>query len=88
MKKIFAIVSIVALMSISTATLYAQDAAPVAAAAEQAVAVAPEATATADAAEVGGEPMHQVLKQKFMEGGVMWMSPILLCLILGLAIII
>ena len=29
---------------------------------------------------------HQVLKQKFMEGGVGWMTPILLCLILGLAI--
>ncbi|MEG1464610.1 MAG: MotA/TolQ/ExbB proton channel family protein [Mucinivorans sp.] len=90
MKKIFAIVSIVALMSISTATLYAQDAAAPAAATTEAAAVAPEATATADAAtpEVGGEPMHQTLKQKFMEGGVMWMSPILLCLILGLAIII
>ncbi|HHW59667.1 MAG: MotA/TolQ/ExbB proton channel family protein [Bacteroidales bacterium] len=29
---------------------------------------------------------HQVLKQKFIEGGVGWMTPILLCLILGLAI--
>lgn len=32
--------------------------------------------------------MHQALKQKFIEGGVGWMSPILLCLILGLAIVI
>lgn len=80
MKKIFAIVSIVALLSISTATTYAQDAAAAAPATEQAVAPAAD--------EMGGQPMHQALKQKFMEGGVMWMSPILLCLILGLAIII
>ncbi len=32
--------------------------------------------------------MHQALKQKFIEGGVGWMSPILLCLVLGLAIAI
>lgn len=75
--------SIVALLSISTVNLYAQDA------------PAPQPTeqpagnnAPADEVVLGGEPMHQVLKQKFMEGGVMWMSPILLCLILGLAIII
>lgn len=80
MKKIFAIVSIVALLSISTATTYAQDAAAVPAATEQ--------TVDASSENMGGQPMHQALKQKFMEGGVMWMSPILLCLILGLAIII
>lgn len=79
MKKLFALVSIVALLSISTATVYAQDAAP-AAQTEQAAPAASE--------DLGGTPMHQALKQKFMEGGVMWMSPILLCLILGLAIII
>lgn len=83
MKKIFAIVSIVALLSFSTANLYAQPAADSTAATEQ---VADQAAAPAE--ELGGQPMHQVLKQKFMEGGVMWMSPILLCLILGLAIII
>jgi len=31
---------------------------------------------------------HQQLKQKFIEGGVVWMTPILLCFILGLAIVI
>lgn len=50
------------------------------------VAMAQDAAAVAS--ELGGEPMHQVLKTKFMEGGVGWMSPILLCLILGLAIVI
>lgn len=31
---------------------------------------------------------HQVLKTKFIEGGPPWMTPILLCLILGLALVI
>ncbi len=48
-----------------------------------------QAQEVAEATEqLGGEPMHQVLKQKFMEGGVEWMSPLLLCLVLGLAIVI
>lgn len=38
----------------------------------------------------GGETksFHQVLKQKFIEGGAGWMAPILVCLILGLALAI
>lgn len=31
---------------------------------------------------------HQVLKQKFIEGGALWMFPILLCLIIGLGLVI
>lgn len=31
---------------------------------------------------------HQVLKDKFIEGGAGWMAPILICLILGLALVI
>jgi biopolymer transport protein ExbB len=31
---------------------------------------------------------HQVLKEKFIEGGAGWMSPILICLILGLGLAI
>lgn len=48
---------------------------------------AQDAAAVAEEA-LGGTPMHEVLKQKFIEGGVEWMSPLLLCLILGLAIVI
>lgn len=77
MKKILAIVSVLCLLSFSSAIAMAQDAAPAA------TTVVDDATA-----DLGGEPMHQVLKTKFMEGGVGWMSPILLCLILGLAIVI
>ncbi|MDO4461445.1 MAG: MotA/TolQ/ExbB proton channel family protein, partial [Bacteroidia bacterium] len=38
-----------------------------------------------EAAEVS---MHQVLKEKFVEGGVGWMLPVLACIVLGLAIAI
>ena len=31
---------------------------------------------------------HQVLKEKYIEGGAGWMTPILLCLIIGLALVI
>ena len=34
------------------------------------------------------QPMHQALKQKFIEGGAEFMATILLCLIFGLAIAI
>ena len=95
MKKLLTIVSMVGLLTFGTANLYAQDAAAdTAAAAQTEQTVAPAAaTTTTDVAavaeeELGGQPMHQALKQKFIEGGVGWMSPILLCLILGLAIVI
>lgn len=39
-------------------------------------------------ADAASTPVHQVLKQKFLEGGILWMSPILLCLIVGLAVVI
>ncbi len=36
----------------------------------------------------GTKTFHQVLKEKFIEGGAGWMTPILLCLIIGLALVI
>lgn len=89
MKKLLTIVSMVGLLTFGTVNLYAQDAAAPAQTEQTAVASAEEAVADAVAGEdLGGQPMHQALKQKFIEGGVEWMSPILLCLILGLAIVI
>ena len=38
--------------------------------------------------ELAGETMHQVLMQKFLEGGWGWMMPVLVCLVIGLAIAI
>ena len=78
MKKLLTIVSLVSLLSFGTVNLYAQDA--TAAQTEQAASDAND--------DLGGTPMHQALKQKFIEGGVEWMSPILLCLVIGLAIVI
>lgn len=48
-------------------------------------AAAPVENAEAPAAEKSG---HRVLVEKFIEGDPVWMAPVLLCLILGLAIAI
>ncbi len=37
---------------------------------------------------LAGDSMHQVLMQKFLEGGWEWMLPVLLCLVIGLAVAI
>ena len=85
MKKLFLILSVAGLLSLGTVSAYAQDDAAIAAT-EQMV---DEAVATQDAeTAVEGEPLHQVIKQKFLEGGAGWMAPILLCLVMGLAIVI
>ncbi len=84
MKKLFLILSVAGFLSLGTVNVYAQD--QDAAATEQ---VAQDEAATVNPeTDVEGKPMHQVLKQKFLEGGAGWMAPILLCLILGLAIVI
>lgn len=96
MKKLLTIVSMAGLLTFGTANLYAQEADSTNAAqteqtTDQAAAVeatTTDAVAAEEGEDLGGQPMHQALKQKFIEGGVGWMSPILLCLILGLAIVI
>lgn len=88
MKKLFLILSVVGAMSLSTVNVFAQEAE---AAAEQTEVVAEEAPAAADLTaetEVEGEPLHQVIKQKFLEGGAGWMAPLLVFLVLGLAVAI
>ena len=42
----------------------------------------------AAAVNEGEDSIHYVFKQKFIEGDVIWMSPVLLCLIFGLGVII
>ena len=44
--------------------------------------------AAAAETELAGETMHQVLMQKFLEGGWGWMLPVLVCLVIGLAVAI
>ena len=45
-------------------------------------AFAQEAAVNAET-DLAGETMHQVLMQKFLEGGWAWMLPILVCLVIG-----
>jgi len=87
------ILSVVGVMSLATANVFAQE--PAAAAATEQVAAADtaavaetEAPAINPETEIQGQPFHEIIKQKFIEGGVLWMAPILIFLIIGLAIAI
>lgn len=55
--------------------------------AEEAEEVAEEAAEEAVEAPKN-QSVHYVIKQKFIEGGWEWMSPVLICLIIGLAIVV
>ena len=89
MKKQLAIFALVGVL-LST-SLFAQDstqAATTDSTQATAVAAAPE-TASADVAVAEEEAsFHQVLKDQFIQGGVLYMWPILICMILGLAVAI
>lgn len=100
MKKLFALLAIAGMFSLgyqaqaqddSTDTTTVEDVADSAAAVVEEVTPEPEAPATFDdVAVTEDEPQsfHQIVKSKFIEGGVEWMTPVLICLILGLAIAI
>lgn len=82
-KKLFALLSISVMLTFGGNNMVmAQDAAPAKAPEKTEVAKTP---ATADAASPG---FHQMMKEKFIQGGVPFMFPILICLIIGLAIVI
>ncbi len=49
---------------------------------------APAEEAPAEEAAAEEQSFHYVIKQKFIEGGWEWMSPVLICLIIGLAIVV
>ena len=99
MKKVIALMSIVGLLTFANFNgVMAQDAAnaeateQVAATTDSAAAEAVEAEAPAE--ETAAAPVddtksfHQVLKEKYIQGGAGWMTPVLLCLIFGMALII
>lgn len=98
MKKLFLILSVAGLLSLGTANVFAQEAeaandeaaaAPATEQVDEAAAEDVAATAAVDPeTDLAGESMHQVLKQKFIEGSWGWMLLPLLCLILGLAVAI
>ena len=97
MKKLFALIAVLGMLFITTSiNVIAQDTASSPAAQTEVTSTdtaqaAPAATdpieQTAAKAEQG-QSMHSALKQKFIEGGPGFMTSILICLILGLAIAI
>jgi biopolymer transport protein ExbB len=89
MKKLLTILAFLGVIAFSTSQSYAQDADTTQAATTEEV--APVEETTTDVAEVSADEeqsFHQAIKDKFIEGGVEFMWPILICLILGLAIAI
>lgn len=89
MKKLFALLAISGILSASTLTfLNAQS--DSAAPAQDTAAKTESVTPAADAAAAPEEEatFHQVVKEKFIAGGPLYMTPILLCMIIGLAICI
>ena len=100
MKKVIALMSIFGLLTFANfngvmaqqpaeaaqpATEQVDEQTPDITVAEAPVAEEPEQVAT-PAEET--KSFHQVLKEKYIQGGAGWMTPVLLCLILGMALII
>lgn len=85
MKKLFAIFALVGVLASST--LFAQaDSSATKTDSAAATTVAAPAADEAAATSAEEQSFHEVLKEKFIEGGVPFMWPILICMILGLAI--
>ncbi len=101
MKKVFALMSIIGLLTFTNLNgVMAQDNAAQAAepateqvdqqAVDSAIAEAPvaEEPETVAAPVEDTKSFHQVLKEKYIQGGAGWMTPVLLCLIFGMALVI
>ena len=101
MKKVIALMSIIGLLTFTNLNgVMAQDNAAQAdqpateqidqQAADSAVAEAPvaEEPETVAAPEEETKSFHQMLKEKYIQGGAGWMTPVLLCLIFGMALVI
>ena len=86
MKKFFMFLAVAGLMTFTANIASAQDEAAAPAATEQVAADEPVTDLFAGSGEE--VPLHQALKTKFIEGGAGFMSLVLICLILGLALAI
>ena len=84
MKKFFMFLAVAGLMTLTASIVSAQDADQAAPAATEQVAN-PQDLFAGSGEEV---PLHQALKTKFIEGGAGFMSLIIICLIIGLALAI
>ncbi|MBO5217301.1 MAG: MotA/TolQ/ExbB proton channel family protein [Alistipes sp.] len=86
MKKIFMSLAVAVMGTVQAFAAEAEEAAaPVADTLQAAAEPVAQAAETVAPVEQG---LHQVLLQKFLEGGWEWMLPVLVCLVLGLAIAI
>lgn len=86
MKKLIALVSLIGVFTLGASNyVAAQDT-------TKTDSVAAVQAQPADEAELAAAPsnqtFHQEMKQRFIEGGVEWMTPVLILLIIGLAIVI
>ena len=92
MKKKFTLIALLGLFLVGTYTVYAQDATDTIATEETvATNVETEQVPAQIEEEIVAEEsasFHQIIKQKFIEGGPGFMGIVLLCLILGLALAI
>lgn len=84
MRKLFALIAVLGMLTIGASKLMAQE--------EEASASAAQTEQTtasiADDDEIESTSMHAAIKQKFIEGGAGFMAAVVLCLIFGLAIAI
>ena len=90
MKKFFMVLAAMTLMVVSANIASAQDEQAAEQAATEQVSEAPAASAEVDPFAAGKSevPLHQALKTKFIEGGAGFMSLVIICLIIGLALCI
>ena len=99
MKKVIALLSIVGLLTFMNLNSVSAQGKNAAAPADTTVAttteevsdsaVAPVEETNVEAEEVAeSKSFHQVLKEKYIQGGAGWMTPVLLCLIFGMALVI
>ena len=88
MKKFFMVLAALSLMVLSANIASAQDDQAAPAAATEQVAAASDSGDIDPFNTKSEEPLHQQLKTKFIEGGAGFMSLIIICLIIGLALAI
>ncbi|MBR1792314.1 MAG: MotA/TolQ/ExbB proton channel family protein [Bacteroidales bacterium] len=89
MKKVIALMSIVGLLTFTNFNGLMAQGEDTEIATEQVVAEEENNEAEATVSEVETtKSFHQVLKEKYIQGGAGWMTPVLLCLILGMALVI
>mgnify|MGYP000609555532 CR=1 FL=1 len=97
MKKLIAIVMFLGIIAAVHTSAFAQDEPDTAMAANDTTAMVEDTTATAEVPEVATEEeevaeeeeakgVHNVLKTKFIEGDPIWMTPVLVALVIGLAL--